>query len=105
MVQGYDARRDRVHRQGTGWGKLGNSRCVMPKSSVGTSPISEALRGLKVDLPIMVRTPVGGPGTGLPLRVAGTKNAGAVLARYAPAAGIMGVVVSVAHAGYCTTNP
>jgi hypothetical protein len=79
----------------------GSKPFVTPGSSVGTSPISGALRALNLNLPAAVPTPAGGPGTGVPFRFAVTKSLGAVLGRYAPFAGIAGVGLSVAHAGYC----
>jgi RHS repeat-associated protein len=82
----------------------GSKPFVTPGSSLGTSPISEALRGLNVNLPVPVPTPVGGPETGVPFRFAGTRSLGATLGRYAPFAGIAGMGLSVAHAGYCVSQ-
>src|SRR5262249_12217266 len=66
----------------------------MPGSSKGTSPASEALRDafpktFKGGIP----TPLGGPGTGTPLRMATTTSVGAAAARYLP-------FVGAAAAGY-----
>jgi RHS repeat-associated protein len=65
----------------------GTKRFVSPGSSLGTSPISDAL---STALPIKgsFRAPVGGPGTGVPFRMTKTGNLGRALGRYAPFAGL-----------------
>lgn len=75
-----------------------------PGSSVGTSPISAALRGLKGKSPVQLPTPVGGPGTGVPFSFKGTKNVGAALGRYAPFVGIAGMGVAAYQAYNCVSQ-
>jgi RHS repeat-associated protein len=66
----------------------GSKPFVTPGTSTGTSPASQALRkALPQKLPFQVPTPVGGPGTGTPLRVKWTNKAGAAAGRYVPFAG------------------
>jgi len=76
-------------------------------SSVGTSPISSTLRDLfPQKLPMSVPTPVGGPGTGTPFRIASTNNLGAVAGRYAPFAGMAAMGYSVYKMNQCfNTKP
>ncbi len=65
----------------------GTKRFVSPGSSLGTSPISDALSKA---LPVKGRfpAPVGGPGTGVPFRMTKTGNLGRALGRWAPFVGV-----------------
>lgn len=65
----------------------GTKRFVSPGGSVGTSPISEALSDA-IPIKGSFRAPVGGPGTGVPFRMARTGNLGRAIGRYAPFAGL-----------------
>ena len=66
----------------------GIKRFRTPGTTVGPSRLSQALReALPQQMPFRVPTPVGGPGTGTPLRLAWTNKAGAAIGRYAPYAG------------------
>jgi RHS repeat-associated protein len=63
----------------------GSKPFVTPGSSTGTSRASAALReAMPQKMPFRVPTPVGGPGTGTPLRMAATNRLGAALGRYVP---------------------
>jgi hypothetical protein len=65
-----------------------------PGSSAGTSPASEALRDwFPQTVEGGIPTPVGGPGTGTPFRMASTTSVGGAAARYLP-------FVGAAAAGY-----
>jgi hypothetical protein len=73
----------------------GSKPFVTPGSSTGTSTASEALRdALPQKLPFRVPTPVGGPGTGTPLRIAATNKLGAAAGRYVPFVGAAVAVYS-----------
>lgn len=62
----------------------GIKRFRTPGTTVGPSPISEALRdAFPEQMSFRVPTPVGGPRTGTPLRLAVTNKVGAALGRYA----------------------
>ena len=80
----------------------GSKPFVTPGSSIGTSPASSALRdALPQKLPFSVPTPVGGPGTGTPLRMASTENLGAAAGRYVPFAGAAVTVYSAYKINQC----
>jgi hypothetical protein len=80
----------------------GIKRFRTPGTTVGPSPISETLREvLPQKMPFRVPTPVGGPGTGTPLKLAWTNNAGAALGRYAPYAGAALTIYSAYKLNQC----
>jgi RHS repeat-associated protein len=64
----------------------GTKRFVTAGSSIGSSPISEGLRGL--GLKGRFPAPVGGPGTGTGLRFRSSPNLGANVARWVPFLGL-----------------
>lgn len=69
----------------------GIKRFRTPGTTVGPSPISQALRETfpqRVPGGIQIPTPVGGPGTGTPFRIARTASVGAAIGRYAPFVGV-----------------
>jgi RHS repeat-associated protein len=81
---------------------VGSKPFVTPGSSLGTSPVSAWLRNLLPGrLPFRIPTPVGGPGTGVPVRISWSNQIGPVLGRYAPIVGIAGVVASAATVNSC----
>jgi len=80
----------------------GSKPFVGQGTSIGTSPASSTLReAFPQRLPFRVPTPVGGPGTGTPFRIAQTNNLGAVAGRFAPLAGGALTVYSVYKLGNC----
>ena len=80
----------------------GTKPFTMPGSSVGTSPASEALRdAFPQRLPRQFATPVGGPGTGTPLRMAGTASVGAALGRAVPFLGLAATAYSAYGLNSC----
>jgi RHS repeat-associated protein len=84
----------------------GSKPFVTPGSSLGTSAASDALRGLGLRSPVPIPTPVGGPGTGVPLRMASTTSVGGAVARYLPFVGIAAVAYSVYKLNSCLdSNP
>lgn len=83
----------------------GSKSFVTPGSSIGTSPVSEALRdAFPQKLSFQVPTPVGGPGTGTSLRLAWTNKAGAAAGRYAPFAGAALMGYSVYKLNQCLSQ-
>ncbi len=84
----------------------GTKPFVTPGSSVGTSPISSALRGSLPDAPVQLPMLVGGPGTGRDLSMAWTTDTGAWLGRAAPFLGIAGLVWGLFSLNSClSSNP
>jgi RHS repeat-associated protein len=80
----------------------GSKPFVTPGSSTGTSPASSALRDtLPQKLPFSVPTPVGGPGTGTPFRMASTNSLGGAAGRYVPVAGAALTVYSAYKMNQC----
>jgi RHS repeat-associated protein len=80
----------------------GSKPFVGQGTSVGTSPASSTLReALPQKLPFRVPTPVGGPGTGTPLRIARTNSLGAVAGRYAPFIGLAAMGYSIYKTNQC----
>jgi RHS repeat-associated protein len=83
----------------------GSKPFVGEGSSIGTSPASSTLREtLPQRLPFRVPTPVGGPGTGTPFRISGTKSLGAAAGRYAPFAGGTLMIYSLYQLGKCLNS-
>lgn len=83
----------------------GSKPFTTPGSSPGTSPASETLRNaLPQTVPTSLPTPVGGPGTGTPLRIAWTNKLGAIIARYLPFAGAATAGASAYKANQCLSS-
>jgi RHS repeat-associated protein len=83
----------------------GTKPFVTPGSSIGTSPISSGLRGvIGGKLPIRVPTPVGGPGTGRPIGLPWSDSPGAVIGRWAPIVGLVGVIYGAYQLNSCLSG-
>jgi len=83
----------------------GIKRFRTPGTTVGPSPISETLRdAVPQKMPFRVPTPVGGPGTGTPLRLAYTNKAGAAIGRYAPYVGAALTIYSAYKLNQCLSE-
>jgi RHS repeat-associated protein len=81
----------------------GSKPFIIPGSSLGTSPLSEALHGT-MSVNARIPTPVGGPGTGVPFRFANTSSLGTAAARYAPFAGLAAMGYSVYKLNSCLSS-
>ena len=83
----------------------GTKPFTTPGSSLGTSPISSGLRdGIGTRLPFKIPTPVGGLGTGRPFGIAGTRSLGGAIGRWAPFAGIGGVIYGAVSLNSCLSQ-
>jgi RHS repeat-associated protein len=83
----------------------GSKPFVTPGSSQGTSTASAALRdALPQKLPFRVPTPVGGPGTGTPFRIAATNKLGAAVGRYVPFVGAAVTAYSAYKMNQCLSS-
>jgi RHS repeat-associated protein len=78
----------------------GTKRFISPGSSIGTSPISDAL-SKAIPVKGSFRAPVGGPGTGVPFRMTQTGNLGRAIGRWAPFVGFAADAYAAAQLGKC----
>jgi RHS repeat-associated protein len=84
----------------------GSKRFRAPGTTVGSSPVSEYLRDVfrGKSLPFQVPVPVGGPGTGTPLKLAWGNKVGATLGRLAPWVGGATTVASIVEINLCLSR-